>query len=89
MTLLGIMIDYSWQEIVAFLTLAGGAIAYLVRIERVMTQLSTTIGHYCKESAVDRQNIWVSITKIQENNEKSKERLARLEEKTSRRAAHE
>lgn len=75
------MIDWNWQTLIAAAALLGGAVAYLIRIERVLTHLSTTVANFCKESAEDRKTIWEHITKIKDDFAGHGERLTRTETK--------
>lgn len=85
-----------WQiagVIISGAGLLAGAVGYLIRIERILTHLSTTIATFFAESTADRKNLWESHVKLQELQHVHGERLTAAETRIEqhhpiKRAAH-
>ena len=81
MDLLAVEIVWDFPTILSAIGIAGGAFLYLIRIERVLTRLSTTVANFCTESSSDRRKLWVEHAKLREAHSDHGERLSRLETK--------
>lgn len=81
MDLLAVEIVWDFPTILSAIGIAGGAFLYLIRIERVLTHLSTTVANFCTESSSDRRNLWMEHGRLRESHSDHGERLSRLETK--------
>ena len=81
MDLLAFEIVWDMPTILSGIGIAGGAFLYLIRIERVLTHLSTTVENFCTESSSDRRNLWMEHAKLREAHSDHGERLSRVETK--------
>ena len=70
-----------WQIAIGVATVFGGGVAYLVRIERILTHLSTTVASFCAESSADRRSLWDAHTKLRSEHHEHGERLTKAETK--------
>ena len=70
-----------WQIVLGAVTLFAGGVAYLIRIERILTQLSTTVASFCAESSADRRSLWEAHTRLRSEHHEHGERLTKAETK--------
>lgn len=63
--------------------LLAGVVGYLIKVERTLARIDTSLAAFCGESQRDRTAIWVKLTESSDHHQQISERVGILETKVS------
>ncbi len=63
--------------------LLAGCIGYLMKVERTLVRIDTSLAAFCGESQRDRTAIWMKLTESSEHQQQISERVGILETRVS------
>lgn len=68
---------------VSILGLLAGVVLYLIRVEKTLARIDTTLLSFCGESQRDRTQIWRTITETKEEHHQLAQRVGIVETKVA------
>jgi len=65
--------------VISILALLAGAVAYLIKVERTLARIDTSLASFCGESQRDRTQIWKTITESKDDHHQLAQKVGILE----------